>query len=203
MLIPITADAFDVDLDIAYARDDCAAGRALYQRAACYLHAEAADKLRHAIALAAAIGLRLRIFDGFRPYEAQAALYAAASDPSFVSNPVGGAIPHCRGAAVDLTLIDRATGVALDMGTGFDAFTKASWHGDLTVSVDAQRNRALLLGLMSAAGWDFYAKEWWHYQLFAPRRLPALRDGVLAVPLYRAANEPRQATAETACTSGM
>ncbi|MEM6491972.1 MAG: M15 family metallopeptidase, partial [Pseudomonadota bacterium] len=117
--------------------------------------------------------------------EAQAALYAAAPDPTFVSNPETGAIPHCRGAAVDLTLIERATETVLDMGAGFDEFTTRSWHGDLSISPEAQRNRALLLGLMSAAGWDFYAKEWWHYQLFAPRRLPALRDGILAKPLYK------------------
>lgn len=187
MLVEITAEAFDVALEIAYARDDCAAGRALYSRPACYLHPEAAEKLNAASVLARAMGLKIKIFDGFRPYEAQAALFAAASDPTFVSNPEGGAIPHCRGAAVDLTLIDRKTGVALDMGTGFDAFTERSWHGDVSVSVDAQRNRVLLLGLMSAAGWDFYMKEWWHYQLFAPRRFPALRDSVLPEPLYKAA----------------
>ena len=39
-----------------------------------------------------------------------------------------------------------------------------------------QRNRHLLLGLMSTAGWDFYFKEWWHYQLFEPRRYPLLSD---------------------------
>jgi zinc D-Ala-D-Ala dipeptidase len=34
----------------------------------------------------------------------------------------------------------------------------------------------LLLGLMSAAGWDFYGNEWWHYQLFDAKRYPLLRD---------------------------
>jgi len=40
----------------------------------------------------------------------------------------------------------------------------------------AQRNRHLLLGLMTAAGWDCYLKEWWHYQLFNPREYPVLSD---------------------------
>mgnify|MGYP003335381747 CR=1 FL=1 len=44
------------------------------------------------------------------------------------------------------------------------------------VGEEAQRNRMLLLGLMSAAGWDFYGNEWWHYQLFAARRYPLLSD---------------------------
>ncbi len=33
---------------------------------------------------------------------------------------------------------------------------------------------------MSAAGWDFYRNEWWHYQLFQARRLPLLADSALA-----------------------
>jgi zinc D-Ala-D-Ala dipeptidase len=29
---------------------------------------------------------------------------------------------------------------------------------------------------MSAAGWDFYGNEWWHYQLFDAKRYPLLGD---------------------------
>ncbi|MBV28272.1 MAG: hypothetical protein CMM22_00485 [Rhodospirillaceae bacterium] len=36
-------------------------------------------------------------------------------------------------------------------------------------AITVQVNRSLLLGLMTAAGWDFYSKEWWHYQLFDSR----------------------------------
>ena len=62
------------------------------------------------------------------------------------------------------------------MGTAFDAFTPLSYHGNRDISAVAQRNRALLLGIMTAAGWDFYRNEWWHYQLFNPRRYPLLSD---------------------------
>src|SRR3546814_17413263 len=64
----------------------------------------------------------------------------------------------------------------LDMGTGFDAFTPLAFHGSLDITPAQQRNRALLLGIMTAAGWDFYRNEWWHYQLFQPRRYPLLSD---------------------------
>jgi D-alanyl-D-alanine dipeptidase len=69
------------------------------------------------------------------------------------------------------------------MGTGFDAFTPLSHHGCVEVSVEAQRNRLLLLGLMTAAGWDFYRNEWWHYQLFDARRYPVLGDAALPAPM--------------------
>jgi D-alanyl-D-alanine dipeptidase len=29
---------------------------------------------------------------------------------------------------------------------------------------------------MTAAGWDYYRNEWWHYQLFDARRYPLLSD---------------------------
>jgi len=123
--------------------------------------------------------LRFKIFDAFRPSEAQWALWNFRPDPDFLADPRRGS-PHSRGVAVDLTLIDGATGAELDMGTGFDAFTTQSYHGDTTVSREAQRNRHILLGVMSAAGWDFYRREWWHYQLFDSRRYPVLSDSVLA-----------------------
>ena len=182
MLIPISSDHYDVDLDLRYAVADNVAGRALYRRSACLLNRDAAQALDRAIALARPLGLRLRIFDGFRPIEAQRALVRRFPDSPFVSDPRTGSAPHCRGAAVDLTL-STMEGDMLEMGTGFDDFTAAAHHGCTAISVEAQRNRAVLLGLMSTAGWDFYAKEWWHYQLFAPRRYPLLSDSILDQPL--------------------
>jgi zinc D-Ala-D-Ala dipeptidase len=181
LLVEIGATSHDVLLDIAYATADNIAGRPIYARAGCYLHAAAAERLEQAIALARPLGMRLKIFDAFRPTEAQWQLWQARPDPDFLADPRRGS-PHSRGVAVDLTLVDR-DGVALDMGTGFDAFTPSSRHGSTVVGEAAQRNRFLLLGLMSAAGWDFYRREWWHYQLFEPRRDPLLSDSVLPAPM--------------------
>ena len=49
--------------------------------------------------------------------------------------------------------------------------------------VEAQRNRLLLMGLMTTAGWDFYRNEWWHYQLFDARRYPLISDADLPRPM--------------------
>jgi D-alanyl-D-alanine dipeptidase len=40
---------------------------------------------------------------------------------------------------------------------------------------------------MTAAGWDFYRNEWWHYQLFDSRRLPLVSDRALPQPMMPAA----------------
>jgi D-alanyl-D-alanine dipeptidase len=173
-LVPIVSPAYDVDLDIAYATSRNFTGAPIYRRATAYLHPDAAAALTRAIALAHSQGLRLKIFDAFRPAEAQWKMWNHTPDPEFLADPRRGS-PHSRGVAVDLTLIE-ASGKELDMGTAFDTFKKQSHHANMEISATAQRNRFLLLGLMTSAGWDFYRNEWWHYQLFDARRYPVLGD---------------------------
>jgi D-alanyl-D-alanine dipeptidase len=176
-LVKIDAPDFDVELALAYATPENFTGKPVYANADCYLHDAAAQALRRTIDGAAALGLRLRIFDAFRPTEAQWVLWNHTPDPDFLADPRRGS-PHSRGVAVDLTLLD-AGGAALEMGTAFDAFTPLSHHGNRDIGREAQRNRLLLLGLMTDAGWDFYRNEWWHYQLFNSRDYPLISDSEL------------------------
>jgi len=180
-LIEITLPTFDVHLSLAYARADNFTGKPVYRRADCYLHENAAEKLSYAIELAAELDLKIRIFDAFRPSEAQWILWNHTPDPDFLAPPERGS-PHSRGVAIDLTLIDK-DGKDLDMGTEFDAFTPRSHHGAKDIGQTAIYNRCLLLGLMTTAGWDFYAKEWWHYQLFDSRQYPLISDKELDIPM--------------------
>ena len=177
MLVEITEATHDVLIDLRYATADNFTGARVYARAACYLNPEAEGLMRRAVELARRQGLRLKLFDAFRPSEAQWKLWNFRPDPEFLADPRRGS-PHSRGAALDLTLIDGA-GAELDMGTGFDAFTPLSHHGADGITQEAERNRLLLLGLMTSAGWDFYRNEWWHYQLFDARRYPVLEDSAL------------------------
>jgi len=177
-LIPITMQSHDVDIDIKYASCDNFTGQPVYSRPGCYLHVDAEALLVRAIELARIQGWRFLVFDTFRPSEAQFKLWDHTPDPEFLADPNRGS-PHSRGAAIDLTLIDATTGVALDMGTAFDAFTPLSHHGNTDISAIAQENRFRFLGLMTAAGWDCYRNEWWHYQLFNSRSYDVLSDAVL------------------------
>lgn len=197
-LIEITPESHGVVLDIAYATPRNFTGRPVYARPACYLHADAAARLARAVTLARPLGLRLKVFDGFRPSEAQWALWRFRPDPEFLADPRRGS-PHSRGVAIDVTLIDGA-GDALNMGTGFDEFSPRSHHADTEIEVPAQRNRFLLLGLMSAAGWDFYGNEWWHYQLFQSKSYPLLGDSELERPMMPPNAESY--TERTSITSG-
>ena len=174
MLVEIQPSA-NLLIDVRYATADNFTGKPAYSAAKCYLHPEAAAHLKKAETLAASLGLRLKIFDAFRPLEVQQALWNHTPDPDFLSQPGVGSTPHCRGVAIDLTLVDKQ-GNELDMGTAFDAFTPLSHHASTEISPSAQQNRFTLLGIMTAAGWDFYRNEWWHYQLFNARQYPALTD---------------------------
>ena len=176
-LIEITPQSHNVELELAYGTENNFTGKPVYAKSACYLNPEAENLLGRAIELAAELGLRFKIYDAFRPSEAQWILWNHTPDPDFLADPRRGS-PHSRGAAIDLTLIDGG-GRELEMGTPFDAFTPRSHHVNLEVSKEAQRNRALLIGLMTTADWDFYRNEWWHYQLFDARRYPVLSDSVL------------------------
>lgn len=173
-LIEITEADFDVTLDIRYASSQNFTGAPVYSRSACFLNEEATELLAKTIDLARVAGYRVKIFDGFRPTEAVQLLWDHTPNPVYLAPPASGS-PHARGAAIDLTLLG-GRGAELEMGTEFDAMTSISHHGVVEISSEAQKNRALLLGIMTAAGWDFYRNEWWHYQLFKPRRYETLSD---------------------------
>jgi D-alanyl-D-alanine dipeptidase len=93
---------------------------------------------------------------------------------------------HSRGSTVDLTLVRRADNGAfsgkvdagfpqkmrpdkeaaeLDMGTPYDFSGRQSWVADKSVSVEAQKNRALFAAAMARGGFKGYHKEWWHFTL--------------------------------------
>jgi D-alanyl-D-alanine dipeptidase len=180
-LVEITAASHRVVIALAYATAMNLTGKPVYRQASCFLHSEAEAKLARGVARAPPLELRLKILDAFGPSEAQWLLWKARPDPDVLADPTRGS-PHARGIAIDLILVDKA-GRELDMGTPFDAFTPPSNHASIAVSLAAQKNRLLLLGPMSGAGWDFYGNEWWHYQLFNQGHYPLLGAGDAPSPM--------------------
>ena len=70
-LVEITEKNFDVILDLRYASANNVCGHKLYAHPFCYLHEAAIEPLNKAIKAAKNLGLKLKIFDGFRPLEVQ------------------------------------------------------------------------------------------------------------------------------------
>ena len=161
--IKVNENNLDLIIDLRYASENNFTKKRIFFSDHCLLHKVAFEHLRMAVEIAKKIGLKLKIFDAYRPVYVQKTLWEFLPDSNFIAPPHKGS-PHSRGVAVDLTLTKN--GQELDMGTGFDDFTKLSYHGSLNISDLAYKNRLTLLGIMTDSGWDFYRNEWWHYQLF-------------------------------------
>lgn len=171
----IELDHQDIDIELAYATTENFTHQVLYEtdlECTARLHHVAALALYRAADLAAGLGLKLLVLDGYRPVSVQKKLWEIRPDPEFVTDPAVGS-DHSRGTAIDLTLTDCDRRF-YDMGTDFDAAEVQSHHGRTDISPDAQRNRALLLGVMNAAGFELNPFEWWHYSLPNSRLFPLI-----------------------------
>jgi D-alanyl-D-alanine dipeptidase len=172
-LIEITENRYDVSIELEYAKKDNITGKEIYKHNRCFIHKDAEQKLLSAICLAKALGYKFKIFDAYRPTLAQEILWEFCPDKNFITPPHIGS-PHSRGIAIDLTLMKNNK--TIDMGTSFDYLYKESYHANIELSITAQKNRLILLGIMTASGWDFYQNEWWHYQLHNSKTWPLISN---------------------------
>ena len=122
----------------------------------------------------AADGLGLKIFHAYRPVRATDAMVAwterAGRQDLVRDGYIASRSRHNLGVAVDLTLVERATGRELAMGTAFDAFSAAAHTAN--ASGDVLVNRLRLKRAMESEGFAAYDQEWWHfsYPVAAPVR---------------------------------
>lgn len=148
---------------LPYATDENFTGQVIYQFTDAYLRYGTVKKLMAVSLALEEQGLGLLIWDGYRPVYAQARLYQVCPDPTYVSPPGVGNQNHCRGRAVDLTLVDLATGGPLVMPTGFDDFSDLADRDYSDVSSEAAQNARLLEDVMQRYGFQGYRGEWWHF----------------------------------------
>lgn len=163
-------------IDLKYATADNITGSPIYREARCLLHTEAVTALAKSISIAQLAGLKLVVYDAYRPQQAQAILWNACPDPQYVVDVAIGS-NHSRGTAIDVTLMDDR-GHLLDMGAGFDEMHDRShaWHP--SVPPAAQRNRLLLNAIMFGGGFVGINSEWWHFELPDAARYPLLDDQI-------------------------
>jgi zinc D-Ala-D-Ala dipeptidase len=159
-------------IDARYARNDNFMGQAFYPRNVLFLEKATAERLRRVQASLKKRGLRLKIWDAFRPLSVQKAMWHVKPDDRYVANPAKGS-RHNRGAAVDVTLVD-AKGNELEMPTAFDDFSERAHHNWMEASETAQRHRTLLREVMTAEGFLPLTTEWWHYDAPGWQRFPLL-----------------------------
>ena len=186
-LVDVGTLAPGIALDMRYAGPRNFTGERVdgYDAPRCLLLAPAATALARVAKALQPEGLRLQVFDCYRPARAVRHFVEWAGDladqrtkATYYPNldkrvllgeyiaPVSG---HSRGATVDLTLLRCAPGgdacTPLDMGTGFDFFDVRAHTDAPGITLAQAANRQLLRSAMEAAGFRNYPLEWWHYTL--------------------------------------
>ena len=153
-----------------------------YEQPIVLLTKEAAAALARVNQDMRAQGLRLVIYDGYRPQRAvdhfvrwAADLADAAMKPVFYPDVdkaelfdkgfIARRSGHSRGSTVDLTLLDEKSGKLIDMGGPFDFFGELSHPDYAGVTEEQHRNRMLLRQTMLQHGFKPLSTEWWHFTL--------------------------------------
>lgn len=152
----------DLVVELKYATSSNFTGSIIYDFTEAYLRYSTVLKLMDVQAELREQGLRLKIWDGFRPLEAQEKLWNANPDPSYLSNPKTGTNSHSRGHTVDLTVVD-AEGKELEMPTGHDEFTAYADRDYSDCTDAAAKNAMLLQEVMEKHGFEGLKTEWWHF----------------------------------------
>ena len=118
-------------------------------------------------------GLGIKIFDAYRPVRATLAMVDWTEHVNRPDLLKDGYIAirsrHNLGLAIDLTLIDLATGRELEMGTPFDTFSAAAHTAN--ASGEPAANRQKLKAAMEREGFANYDQEWWHFSFNVPNPL--------------------------------
>ncbi len=148
-------------LDLKYATTDNFVNEKMYTCGRCFLRPEVANLILQAQQQLQAQNLSLKLLDCYRPKPIQEKLWAKVPNANYVTPPWKGSM-HNRGAAIDLTIVDKK-GVELDMGTPYDFFGKAAHHTFTEHTPTVKANRQLLKDLMESFDLRPIRTEWWHY----------------------------------------
>lgn len=163
-LTELTSLDSTIKLEIRYATSNNLFGTPFYSQARAFLQRPAAEALVRVNARLRPLGYGLLVHDGYRPWYVTKMFWDATPEDKhiFVANPAEGS-KHNRGAAVDLTLYDLATGKPIEMVSTYDE-TSPRAYADYPGGTSRQRwHRALLRRMMEAEGFSVYEAEWWHF----------------------------------------
>ena len=151
-----------ISVELRYATTDNFTGVVIYEDSTAYLRYGTVKKLSAVQDKLWEQGYCIKIWDAYRPVEAQFKLWEVCPDPTFVSNPNNGYSSHSRGNTVDITITDL-NGNEITMPSAFDEFGSIADRDYGDVSEEAGNNSLMLESVMAECGFKGYSKEWWHY----------------------------------------
>ena len=151
-----------IKIELAYAGKNNVYGARIYDINQAYLRRGTAEKLRKAQEEFNSHGYTIKIWDAYRPPEAQFKLWEVMPDARFVINPNKGYSYHSRGVALDITLLDKH-GEELPMPSEFDNFTARADREYSDVDKIKADNAKFLEKIMLKHGFKSIHYEWWHF----------------------------------------
>lgn len=152
----------EIFVDLKYHTTDNFTGQKIYEFCDAYLRYGTVEKLMKVQGALEEQGLSLKIWDAYRPTDAQFVLWEICPDATYVANPNQGFSSHSRGNTVDVTIVDQ-DGNELVMPTGFDDFSTLADRDYSDCSEEAAANADMLEQLMQEYGFKPYYGEWWHF----------------------------------------
>ena len=153
----------DIYVELRYATENNFTGVKIYNFTDAYLRYGTVKKLADVQKELKEQGYSLKIWDAYRPYEAQQRLWEVYPDPNYVANPANGMRKHNLGGTIDVTLV-KSDGTEIAMPTEFDDFTaKADRNYSDIEDEEAVKNVMILQEAMGNNGFTGYQGEWWDY----------------------------------------
>jgi len=153
----------DIYVELMYATDNNFTGVRIYDFTDAYLRYGTVKKLANVQKELKEQGYSLKIWDAYRPFEAQQKLWEVYPDPNYVANPADGMKKHNLGGTVDITMV-AADGSVISMPTEFDDFSlKADRDYSDIEDEEAVKNVMILQNAMENNGFTGYQGEWWDY----------------------------------------
>lgn len=153
----------DIYVELRYATENNFTGVKIYDFTEAYLRYGTVKKLTQVQKELKQQGYSLKIWDAYRPFEAQQKLWEVYPDPNYVANPANGMKKHNLGGTVDITMV-AADGSVISMPTEFDDFSlKADRDYSDIEDEEAVKNVMILQNAMENNGFTGYQGEWWDY----------------------------------------
>lgn len=153
----------DIYVELMYATDNNFTVVRIYDFTDAYLRYGTVKKLANVQKELKEQGYSLKIWDAYRPFEAQQKLWEVYPDPNYVANPANGMKKHNLGGTVDITMV-AADGSVISMPTEFDDFSlKADRNYSDIDNEEAVNNVMILQNAMENNGFTGYQGEWWDY----------------------------------------
>ena len=163
-MVPIELVDSSIVVDLKYASANNFTGEELYYKPTAFLRRSAALLLKKVNQELALSGLKIKVFDVYRPWSVTKRMWNLVHDERYAANPAKGS-GHNRGAALDVTIVKLSSNEELPMPTAFDDFTEKAHHNYNALPADIIANRALLRKTMENYGFVALETEWWHYSL--------------------------------------